>query len=203
MTHPTTRDPGPHARAAGRPLAFAAAALLIAIVASFSFATAQGAPQLPPFGVAEGMTAPDFTMLDLDGRPVTLSDLRGRPVLLNFWASWCPPCVAELPLLNQLAADRDDLLIVLLNVGEPHETVAPFLADLGVDAPTVLRDARANEHPLPSGVVPSRSVAQVYQTFGLPTTVVLDHRGVIQVRVSGPLNETNLPPVLARVGLER
>ena len=158
---------------------------------------------LPPFGVAEGMTAPDFTMLDLDGEPVTLSELRGTPVLLNFWASWCPPCVAELPLLDRAARELDGTAhVVLLNVGEPHDVVGPFLDDLGVAAATVLRDAREAERPVPDGVVPSRAVAQVYQTFGLPTSFLLDRRGVIVARVSGPVDEPRLQALLARAGVD-
>jgi thiol-disulfide isomerase/thioredoxin len=156
----------------------------------------------PPFGVAEGMTGPDFTMMSLAGEPVTLSELRDGPVLLNFWASWCPPCVEELPLLDRAASELEgSLRVVLLNVGEPHDTVAPFLEGLGVAAPLVLRDARDEERPLPDGVVPSRSVAQVYQTFGLPTSLLLDERGVIRARVSGPVSDASLRALLARVGI--
>jgi cytochrome c biogenesis protein CcmG, thiol:disulfide interchange protein DsbE len=119
---------------------------------------------------------------------------------LNFWASWCPPCVAELPLLDRAARELDgEVHVVLLNVGEPHGTVAPFLDQLGVTAPIVLRDARDDERPLPDGVVPSRSVAQVYQTFGLPTSLLLDRQGVIRARVSGPVDEAGLTALLRRV----
>ena len=178
--------------------------LALALAGASGVAAAQGAAAdaAPAFGVTEGLVGPDFTMLDLDGRPSTLSDLRGRPVLLNFWASWCPPCVAELPLLDRLAAERDDLVVVLLNVGEPHATVAPFLAGLDVSAPIALRDARDDERPLPDGVVPSRAVAQVYQTYGLPTSLLLDERGVIVRRISGAISERMVPGLLARVGLE-
>lgn len=176
-------------------------ASLAALLLAGSPASAQRAER-PPFGVAEGMTGPDFTMMSLDGEPVRLSELRDRPVLLNFWASWCPPCVEELPLLDRVAAELDGgLWVVLLNVGEPHDTVAPFLEELGVAAPLVLRDARDAERPLPDGVVPSRSVAQVYETFGLPTSLLLDERGVIRARVSGPLSEGSMRTLLARVGI--
>lgn len=179
------------------PLVLLAGALLVG-----SPVHAQRQDGRPPFGVAEGMTGPDFTMMSLAGEPVTLSALRGGPVLLNFWASWCPPCVEELPLLERAAAELEGgLRVVLLNVGEPHDTVAPFLEGLGVAAPLVLRDARDEERPLPDGVVPSRAVAQVYQTFGLPTSLLLDDRGVIRARVSGPLSEGSLRAMLARVGI--
>jgi thiol-disulfide isomerase/thioredoxin len=179
--------------------------LVLVVAGGTGSAIAQGADAAdapPGFGVSEGLIGPDFTMLDLDGRPTTLSGLRGRPVLLNFWASWCPPCVAELPLLNRLAAERDDLAVVLLNVGEPHATVAPFLADLEVTAPIALRDARDDERPLPDGVVPSRAVAQVYETYGLPTSLLIDERGVIVQRISGAISERMVPGLLTRLGLE-
>lgn len=172
------------------------------VVPPASLAVAQGI-DLPPFGVAEGMTGPDFTMMSLAGQPVTLSDLRGRPALVNFWASWCPPCVAELPLLDRTAAEASERVhVVLLNVGEPHDVVAPFLAQLEVGSAIVLRDARDEERPLPEGVVPSRAVAQVYQTFGLPTSLLLDEDGVIRARVSGPIDEPRLAALLQRVGVQ-
>ena len=176
-------------------------AVLVALLVAGAVVHAQQGER-PPFGVAEGMTGPDFTMMSLTGEAVALSELRGVPVLLNFWASWGPPCVEELPLLERAAAELEGgLRVVLLDVGEPHDTVAPFLEGLGVVTPLVLRDARDEERPLPDGVVPSRSVAQVYQTYGLPTSLLLDERGVIRARVSGPLSEGSLRMMLARVGV--
>jgi len=190
-------------RPALRLLALAAATIALAsLVLPASSAVAQEVDR-PPFGVVEGMTGPDFTMMSLAGDPVTLSDLRGHPVLVNFWASWCPPCVAELPLLDRTAAELADRVhVVLLNVGEPHDVVAPFLAELDVESAIVLRDARDEERPLPSGVVPSRAVAQVYQTFGLPTSLLLDEHGVIRARVSGPIDEPRMAALLQRVGVQ-
>lgn len=155
----------------------------------------------PGFGVREGQIAPDFTMLDADGAAVALSDLRGTPVFLNFWASWCPPCVAELPLLDQAARDLEgDLHVVLLNVGEDATVVGPFLADLDVDAPLRLRDpAPAGEAP--EGVLTSRVVATAYQTYGLPTSILLDADGAIVTRISGAVSERTLPSHLTRVGI--
>ncbi len=186
-----------------RLLALAAATIaLVSLALPASSAVAQEVDR-PPFGVVEGMTGPDFTMMGLAGDPVTLSDLRGRPVLVNFWASWCPPCVAELPLLDRTAAELADRVhVVLLNVGEPHDVVAPFLAELDVGSAIVLRDARDEERPLPSGVVPSRAVAQVYQTFGLPTSLLLDEHGVIRARVSGPIDEPRMAALLQRIGVQ-
>ncbi len=197
-----TRAPNP-LRPVRRLLALVAASLAAASLAPLASPAVAQEVDRPPFGVVEGTTGPDFTMMSLTGEPVTLSDLRGRPVLVNFWASWCPPCVEELPLLDRTAAQATDRVhVVLLNVGEPHDVVAPFLAELGVGSAIVLRDARDEERPLPDGVVPSRAVAQVYQTFGLPTSLLLDERGVIRARVSGPIDEPRMAALLQRVGVQ-
>ncbi|MDR9391105.1 MAG: TlpA disulfide reductase family protein [Trueperaceae bacterium] len=176
-----------------RTLAFALALALSA------FAAAQA--DAPDFGVREGQVAPDFTMLDADGAPVALSELRGTPVFLNFWASWCPPCVAELPLLDQAARDLEgELHVVLLNVGEDASVVEPFLADLDVDAPLRLRDPVEGTEA-PDGVLTSRVVATAYQTYGLPTSILLDADGAIVTRISGAVSERSLPSHLTRVGI--
>lgn len=173
-------------------------ALVLALVFAADAAAQEDAPD---FGVREGQIAPNFTMLDADGAAVALSDLRGTPVFLNFWASWCPPCVAELPLLDAAARDlAGDLHVVLLNVGEDATVVEPFLADLGVDAPLRLRDP-APDGETPEGVLGSRVVATAYQTYGLPTSILLDANGAIVTRISGAVSERTLPSHLTRVGI--
>ncbi len=190
MTHAPHAHPTP-------PLVRLVALVLALAVAGAAVAQAEA----PDFGVREGQIAPDFTMLDADGAPVALSELRGAPVFLNFWASWCPPCVAELPLLDHAARELEgDLHVVLLNVGEDASVVEPFLADLDVDAPLRLRDP-VEGTAAPDGVLASRVVATAYQTYGLPTSILLDADGAIVARISGAVSERTLPSHLTRVGI--
>jgi thiol-disulfide isomerase/thioredoxin len=76
-----------------------------------------------------GAVAPDFELLDLSGQSVRLNDLRGRPVLLNFWATWCGPCLREIPMLKELQAARPDLQVVGIAIDKP-DLVAKFAGDM-------------------------------------------------------------------------
>ncbi len=137
-----------------------------------------------------GGLSPDFSLTALDGSTFTLSETRGRPVLLNFWATWCPPCRAEMPAIQSRAAEwGDDLLVVGIEVGEPPNEVQAFVDSFGLTFPVVL-DRRG-------------SVAHRYLVQGLPTTVVLDADGVVQARHVGAMSERDLDGYLAQVGLER
>jgi thiol-disulfide isomerase/thioredoxin len=157
----------------------------------------------PAFGVRAGQAAPDFTMLNTAGEPVTLSDLRGAPVVLNFWASWCPPCIAEMPLLDRAAQSlAGDAVFLLVNVGENADTVASFLNRVAVENATVVRDAAGTAPQGIEGLVPSQAVASVYQTYGLPTTLFVDENGVIQRRIEGPVYDSTLAQHLTTVGID-
>lgn len=80
--------------------------------------------------------APEFTLQDRAGQPVSLADLRGKFVVLNFWATWCEPCIREWPQLDRLAErleHRDDVVIVAVSVDQDQTLVAPFLARMGLE----------------------------------------------------------------------
>ncbi|MBP6440576.1 MAG: TlpA family protein disulfide reductase, partial [Caldilineaceae bacterium] len=108
---------------------------LLAGCAPGSFPNGAPMPSAPATHTRE--LARDFTLTTLAGEPVTLSDYRGKWVLLNFWATWCPPCVEEMPYLNQLAAERD-LVVLGVNFNEDRERVAQFVAEKGIDFPILL-----------------------------------------------------------------
>jgi peroxiredoxin len=79
--------------------------------------------------------APDFAIQDLLGAPVALKDFRGRLVVVNFWATWCEPCIREWPQLDRLAerfADRDDVVILAISVDSDPTQIAPFLARMSL-----------------------------------------------------------------------
>jgi peroxiredoxin len=139
-------------------------------------ATPVTAPALST-GVNLGQQAPDFTLDDLGDAPVRLSDLRGKPVVINFWATWCPPCRQEAPALQAAYERYRDQGVVLLGVDsrEDAETVRTFASQNGLMYPLLL-DREGD-------------VSAEYQVLGIPTTVFLDAAGVVQTRHVGPLTE--------------
>jgi len=112
-----------------------------------------------------GRPAPDFTISD-SGRTLQLSSYRGRVVLLNFWASWCAPCVEEIPALNQLQREMPQLVVVGVDVDEDPAAYQRFLAQHEVDFLTI-RDAQRRSNAL-------------YGTFVFPDTYAIDRGGQIR-----------------------
>lgn len=129
-----------------------------------------------------GFFAPDFTLTTTDGERMQLSALRGRPVILNFWATWCPPCRAEMPALEALwqSNKSTDLLVLGVDQGESAATVERFArGTVGTTFPLLL-DTR-------------REVGAEYGVRALPTTVFIDAEGRIRdIKVGGPLNLATL-----------
>jgi len=131
----------------------------------------------------------NFTLQTLDGRALSLADLKGKTVLLNFWATWCGPCRAEMPLLQQ-AQDRnpDRLVILALNNGEAPDLVNAFVSELGLRL-AVLLD-------------PDNQVTERYRVRGFPTTIFIDPAGVIRYQHIGVLNQGTLAGYLTDLGLD-
>jgi thiol-disulfide isomerase/thioredoxin len=115
-----------------------------------------------------GEPAPPFALRSLDGEePVALSDFLGRPVLVNFWATWCPPCRAEMPYL-QAVQDRhatDGLVVLAVDVQESYEQVLPYVVDMGLTLPVLLDE--------------DGDVADRYRIKTFPTTYLVDDEGVV------------------------
>jgi thiol-disulfide isomerase/thioredoxin len=129
---------------------------------------------------------PPLQLLDLDGRTQDLAQLRGRVVLVNFWASWCPPCVREMPSMQRLKeklADRP-FTILAVNMAEPDKDVRTFLAKMKVDFPVPMdRDG---------------AVLKSWKVFVFPTSFVLDAKGNIRLGVFGEV-EWDSPEVMEKV----
>lgn len=131
-----------------------------------------------------GKPAPDFTIQDAD-RSVSLSQLRGKIVVLNFWATWCPPCVEEMPSLVQLQKrfQSKDVAVLAVSVDDDPEAYHKFLKDHAIDLLTV-RDPGGPKTD--QGV--NAPVASRYGTFKFPETYIIDRNGIIQRKFIGPVD---------------
>jgi peroxiredoxin len=123
-----------------------------------------------------GKRAPDFTVSD-GTTTVHLASYRGQVVLVNFWATWCPPCVQEMPGLIQLHHERPDLAILAVSIDEDPDAYSSFLLRRHVDLITV-RD-------------PSQSAAKLYHTDGWPETYIIDRQGIIRRKIVGDPDWSN------------
>jgi thiol-disulfide isomerase/thioredoxin len=156
-------------------------------------AVAEPQPAPPPnlpIGPHPQNLAPDFDLPALTGPAISLSQFSGKPVLINFWASWCPPCRSELPAL-QAAFEQygHQIGFIAVDVKESPETVAAFVQEMGLTFPVALDTA---------GQVSN----ELYQVRGIPTTIFVDAQGVVSARHVGPLDsaaiEGYLVPLLAQ-----
>ena len=137
--------------------------------------------------VRVGDAAPSFVLADLNGKPLLLSDLRGRPVIVNFWASWCGPCVDEFPLL-QSAADvhaGDGLAIVGIVFRDRSEAARAFLARMGATWPAAMD--------------PGDAIATRFGIVAPPDTFFIDRDGVVVGRQIGQLSAADLEQGLAAI----
>jgi thiol-disulfide isomerase/thioredoxin len=128
----------------------------------------------------------DFTLENLDGKPVSLSDFRGKWVIVNYWATWCPPCLDEIPDLVQLYEDNRDTLVVL---GVDFEEVNTEYLREFVDSHLISYPVVRSE-PLP--------VTPLGPVLGLPTTYIISPDGERIARQEGPVTREAVESYLAR-----
>jgi peroxiredoxin len=130
--------------------------------------------------IGVGDRAPEFALAGLDGRQVRLSDLRGKIVLVHFWATWCPPCVEELPALDavsrMLPGNDFQVLAVSVDAGGA-QTVGPFL--------------QRNRLTLPVLLDTNHAVTGRYGTFKFPETYVVGRDGIVKYKIIGPADWKN------------
>lgn len=152
----------------------------IGLLASLSMAQNREAP-VSPFEIdsLENSKAPDFTLRDINGRVIKLSSLNGKVVLLNFWATWCPPCKAEMPSLNRLYAEMQSsgLVVIAVSTDKSAAPVREFLGKNHLDF-TVLWDEKL-------------SVTKQYKVFSMPTTFLIDRKGMIVEKFMGEYEWTD------------
>ena len=134
-----------------------------------------------------GNAAPEFSLADLDGNPIHLSELRGRPVIVNFWASWCGPCVEEFPLLRE-AMERygpHGLAVVGIVYEDRSEAARDFM--------------RRNGAIWPAAMDPGLRVADAYGIVGVPETFFIGRDGTIVARQIGQFSAASLEEKVAAI----
>jgi len=122
--------------------------------------------------------APDFTLQDINGNEVTLSDFKGKVVVLNFWATWCPPCRKEIPVFIELYKKYKDEGLVIIGISldrEGKRVLIPFVKKFGINYPVLIG---------------TKKVVDAYGGIrGIPTTFIIDKKGKIRKKHIGlPLN---------------
>ena len=152
-------------------------------------ATPGGPIATPAPAPVTGAPAPDFTLTDLAGQPVQLSSLKGQVVLINFWATWCIPCRAEMPAIQQAYNARKDqgFTVLAVNLNEPVPDVQSYVTSLNVNFP-VLLDA-------------GDSISNLYRVRGYPTSFFIDRGGTVAIENVGMMTATQLADNLAKLGL--
>jgi thiol-disulfide isomerase/thioredoxin len=169
----------------------AAAALVFLLVAPALGAADEGEADMPDrtklgefVPSSQPFTAPAISLADTNGRPVELSELRGKLVLVNLWATWCEPCLREMPSLERLQSRLGERIAVLA-VSEDrggNKTVEPFIAKLGLKSVKIYID-------------PKSEVGHAFGVRGLPTSFLIDREGKVLGRVEGAA-EWDSPKIL-------
>jgi peroxiredoxin len=139
-------------------------------------------------GLEKSNLSPDFELTTLDGKKVKLSDYRGKKVILNFWATWCPPCRAEMPDMEKFYSSYKDKDVVILGVNlanaeRDQTTVKNFIKSYGITYPIPLDKENL--------------AAEMYQVSAIPTSYIIDPQGIIIEKVVGPMDFETMKSLLS------
>lgn len=127
----------------------------------------------------KGMAAVDITVHDLEGKTISLSQLKGKVVVLNFWATWCPPCREEMPsmeALYQKYKENKEFVMLLVSIDENIDTVREFM--------------KKNNYSMPVYHDPDKDAGSAYGITGVPETFLIDKNGIVSEKIIGPLDWT-------------
>ncbi|MBD8004640.1 peroxiredoxin family protein [Bacillus norwichensis] len=145
-------------------------------------------------GLKDGEVPPDFELETLDGQFVKLSDYKGQKVILNFWASWCPPCKAEMPHMEnyyKAKAKQENVEILAINLtsaergGNARKKVQKFIEEYDLTFPVPLDE--------------NGKLGKTYQAYTIPTTYMIDTNGMVHTRIIGPMDEETIEKIVSEM----
>ena len=142
-------------------------------------------------GLAKGEVAPDFELTTLDGEAVKLSDYKGKKVILNFWATWCPPCRAEMPHMQNYfedEAEKENVAILAVNL---------TTEDRGIDKVAEFVKEYELDFPIPMDT--DGDIGALYQAVTIPTSYMIDTEGKVQNKIVGPMDENMMSGFIANM----
>ena len=141
----------------------------------------------PGAGIPDGRPAPDFELKTIDGKSYRLSDLKGKAIMINFFATWCPPCRAEMPALQEAFAEYESqgFLVLAVNLNETSVAIRAFQDKLGITFPILVdKDDR---------------VSRLYDIIPLPTSYFVDRAGIVQGKWTGEIRKEPLREMLKKI----
>lgn len=159
-------------------------AFMVFIAAAFGYGCAQGSPiDDPELSETDDPSLPDFTVLNMDGEPVDLSDFFGKPIVVNFWATWCGPCVFELPAFDAAYRKYGDTVTFLMvnltdGVDDTVEGAKSFI--------------KSNGYTFPIYFDTSFSAALAHEVSSIPLTLFIDQDGMLVRSQLGAMSESKL-----------
>lgn len=154
--------------------------------------SSSGPSQSQPKSVVSGDIAPDFQLEDMDGNQVSLAGLRGKVVLVNFWATWCPPCREEMPSmerLNEVMAGDDFVMLAINTEKDGRTTVSEFLKKTPYTFPILFDDKAV--------------VQKLYGVYKFPESFVIRKDGTVDNKIIGPLDWSSTKTVAYFKGLTK
>lgn len=168
-------------------------AFLIVGVISFSlmfFTDVSTSNPITGVASAEKQAAPNFTVVDIQGNPAQLADFIGKPIVLNFWASWCPPCKSEMPHFNKVYEEEKDNIVFLMVdlIDGSRETVEvgqKYIDKSGFTFPVYFDT--------------TGEASNVYRISALPTTVFIDREGNVISKSRGAISENHLRTTIEKI----
>ena len=136
--------------------------------------------------VAGNPVAPNFNLEDQDGKFIQLSDYKGKVVIVNFWATWCPPCRKEMPSMQRAweILEKEDIAMLAINVGEDSDLIFAFTAEYPVEFPLIMDK--------------TSSVVRDWKVRGLPTTYIVNPEGQIVYQAIGD-RDWDAPEILNKI----